>query len=166
MDTEYMGSERDVRDMAEKLEDVLQVDVDAVEAYNEAIEKVESQEIRTRLSAFRDDHQRHISELSEAIRSMGMERPEREKGVKGTLLEGMTALRSAMGDEQALKAMRQNEVITNRAYERALEDVWTGDARAILERGYADERTHLQWIENQLSVGVGTRDTSSGTYTL
>lgn len=150
---------KEVDAIAEQLGDVLKIDIDAVEAYNEAIEKVEAQELRSRLSAFRDDHQRHISELQSAIQDMGHEPPEIKPDLKGKLIEGMTALRSSMGDEQALKAMRQNETITNRTYEKALQDhTYPGAVQRILQAGLEDERRHLQWIEQQLSVTVGAQE--------
>lgn len=148
-----------VDDLAKRLGDLMHVDIDAVEAYNEAIERVTAQELKSRLSAFRDDHQRHISELTEAIMDMGHRPPERKTDMKGKLIEGMTALRSSMGDEQALKAMRQNEMVTNHAYEDALEDhTYPGAVQRILQAGLEDERRHLQWVEQQLSVTVGAQE--------
>lgn len=150
-----MGSDmgRDIRDLAERLGDLMKVDVDAVEAYNEAIEKIEEQDLRSRLSAFRDDHQRHVSEISQALQSMGMEVPSQKPDLKGMLIEGMTKLRSAMGTEQALRAMRQNETVTTHAYEDALRDEeWTAQLSEIVERGYADERRHLEWMEQAVET--------------
>lgn len=157
MDTDEARSR--IEDMAEELGDVLKLDVDAIEAYNEAIERVQSQELRSRLSAFRDDHQRHVSDLTEAIRDMGHQPPEPKPDMKGKLIEGMTAMRSAMGDEQALKAMRQNETVTNRTYEKAVQSfTWPGEVQRMLSAGLSDERRHLDWIEQQLSVTVGAQE--------
>jgi len=163
MDAYEGGQERDRGDIAEKLGDLLKLDVDAVRAYDEAIEKIENAEYRSQLSQYRDDHQRHVSELTRAIRAMGEEPPTPSPDFKGMLIEGMTKLRSSMGDEQALKAMHQNEEITNRSYENALEETfWPADVRSVLERGLSDERRHIQWIEQQLSVGVGTGTRTTG----
>lgn len=150
-----MDTDRDVREMADELGDLLHLDVDAVQAYNEAIERIEEHEIRTKLSTYRDDHQRHVAELTDAIRTMGQEPPAPKPDLKGMLIEGMTALRSAMGTDQALKAMRQNETITNKAYERINEKYWPENVREMLQRGLADERQHLSYIEQHLSVSSG-----------
>lgn len=150
---------KEVADLAERLGDLMKVDIDAVEAYNEAIERVKAQELKSRLSTFRDDHQRHVAELTEAIRDMGHQPPSLKPDMKGKLIEGMTALRSSMGDEQALKAMRQNEMVTNHAYEDALKDhVYPGAVQRIIQSGLEDERRHLQWVEQQLSVTVGAQE--------
>lgn len=158
MDTYGSGTGRDVSDMVEKLGDLLRLDVDAVNAYNEAIEKIESSELRSSLSEYRDDHQRHVRDLTVSIERLGHQAPEPSGDFKGKLIEGMTKLRSSMGDEQAMKAMHQNEEITNKAYSHAAAEAWPTDILDVVEQGFADERRHLQWIEQRLSVGVGAQD--------
>ncbi|HSK46723.1 MAG TPA: DUF2383 domain-containing protein [Coriobacteriia bacterium] len=164
MDTYGKSQNRDIDEIAEKLGDLLKLDVDAVRAYNEAIEKIEAQDTRSRLSTFRDDHERHVSELTRAIQGMGRRAPEPSPDFKGMLIEGMTKLRSSMGDEQALKAMHQNEETTNKAYEKAAnEQYWPTDVRGIIERGLADERAHIQWIDQRLTVTAGAGHSSGET---
>lgn len=147
-------------DAIDKLGDLLKLDVDAANAYDEAIEKIDEQDIRMQLGRYRDDHRRHVSELTGLIREMGGEAPEPDRDFKGVLIEGMTQLRSAMGTDQALKAMRQNEKLTNRMYEDAMGWEVSTDAHEFIRRGYEDERKHLAYIEQALSVGVaGVRGT-------
>lgn len=142
-------------DAVEKLGDLLKLDVDAARAYDEAIEKIDEQDIRMQLGKYRDDHHRHVSELTTLIRGMGGEAPEPDPDMKGKLIEGLTALRSGMGTDSALKAMRMNEQLTNRTYEKAMEWEVSTDAHEFIRRGYEDERKHLAYIEQQLAVGVG-----------
>lgn len=140
-------------DVFDRLESLVHLDVDAIHAYDEAIEKAEDQDVRSRLSGFRDDHQRHVTELTEAFRVMGGAPPTPDKDLRGVLIEGMTSLRSSMGTEQALKAMRQNETLTNNRYREAVEETgWDTEVLSILQRGYADEQRHLAWIEERLRV--------------
>lgn len=149
-----MVMERD--EAIDKLGDLMQLDVDAANAYDEAIEKIDEQAIRMQLGQFRDDHHRHVAELSTVITGMGGTPPKPSKDLKGRLIEGMTSLRSSMGTDSALKAMRQNEKMTNRTYEKALEWNISTDASDCIRRGFEDERTHLAYIEQALSVGVGS----------
>lgn len=142
-------------DMVDKLSDLLKLDVDAARAYDEAIEKIDEEDIRTQLGKYRDDHHRHVSEISAIISSMGGEVPEPSPDLKGKLIEGMTALRSGMGTDSALKAMRMNEQLTNRTYEDAMEWAAPTEAHEFIRRGYEDERKHLAYIEQALAVGVG-----------
>ncbi len=139
-------------EMIDKLEDLMRLDVDAVSAYTAAIERIDDKPIRERLGQFGDDHERHIRNLQSAIRSVGGRVPRRSRDFKGFFIEGMTAIRSDMGTDSALKAMRTNEKLMNSRYSGAVEwDVPT-DLRTILAEGYADERRHLEYVEQQLSL--------------
>jgi uncharacterized protein (TIGR02284 family) len=141
---------QDMDRLLKRLDDLLAVDIDAVNAYQEAIDRISVSSVQDQLRQFKEDHQRHIRELSECVTRFG-EKP-REKGdFKGFFLKGFTAVSSMMGDEAALKAMRQNEQITNRSYEKALEEEGLpDDVRAIFERGLADEKRHLAVIEEMI----------------
>src|SRR5690606_9370068 len=96
------------------LNDLIQLDVDAVNAYEQAIERIDIPQVAADLEQFKGDHQRHIEELSAEVMRLGGEPPDRSPDLKGYLLEGFTALRSVTGTEGALKAMRSNEVTTNK----------------------------------------------------
>lgn len=145
----------DIDEALENLGDLLKLDVDAARAYDEAIEKIDEQDIRMQLGEYRDDHHRHVSELTTIISSLGGEPPEPDQDMKGKLIEGMTSLRSSMGTDSALKAMRMNEQMTNRTYEKALDWELPMEAREFIRRGREDERRHLAYIEQALTVSVG-----------
>lgn len=147
--------ERD--DLIEKMNDLMHLDMDAVKAYDEAIEKIENQMQRSTLSQYRDDHMRHVTNLQRMVSDMGGTPEEARPDFKGMFIEGMTSLRSAMGDEQALKAMRQNEMLTNRRYKDAAGWDTGAEVHSMLMKNYEDEQRHLAWIEQQLSVTAGTR---------
>lgn len=136
----------------EKLSSLIQLDIDAANAYEEAIEKCDDTLVREHLETFKDDHQRHIDELSAYIADYDMEPPEQTPDLKGVLIEGFTSLRSSTGTEGALKAMRTNEKMTNKKYSDAMEWDLDLDAKDIVMRGYEDEKTHLAYIEEQLTV--------------
>ena len=129
------------------LNDLIQLDFDAVQAYKQAIEKIDDVVARSDLEVFQADHQRHIVELSQAVRMMGGEPEKVGRDLKGLLLEGLTALRSVTGTLGALRAMRTNERLTNRAYERALQEKLPSAAREVVLKNREDERRHLASIE-------------------
>lgn len=131
----------------EVMNDLIQLDYDAVLAYKQAIEKIDDPLVRADLIAFQADHQRHITDLSQAVRSIGGEPEGTGRDLKGVLLEGLTALRSVTGTGGALRAMRMNEKLTNRSYERAMEATLPGTAREVVIRNREDERRHLSAIE-------------------
>jgi uncharacterized protein (TIGR02284 family) len=136
------------------LNELIQLDIDAVHAYEQAIDRIDMRQIAEDLERFKGDHQRHIRELSAAVRQLGADPPERSPDLKGYLIEGFTALRSMTGTEGALKAMRTNEKITNKNYDKALSQDLPADVAAIVRRNRDDERRHLEYIENALSNRV------------
>jgi len=138
-------------DIISTLNDLLQLDVDAVHAYEQAIDNIDDQQVAARISEFRDDHERHIRDLGDAVTMLGGTPVEPSRDVKGFFIEGFTAIRSATGTEGALEAMRTNEVLTNNKYDKALEDELPEQVRSLVERNRDDERRHLQYIDDVLA---------------
>jgi uncharacterized protein (TIGR02284 family) len=128
------------------LTDLVQLDYDAADAYQAAIDRLKNASWRAELSRFKADHLRHIEELSEVLTSMG-HAPPREGDTKGYLTKGKVVIGGLMGDESILQAMRTNEEDTNTAYDRAVGFRDTPQTtRNILERAREDERRHRAWI--------------------
>lgn len=142
----------DNKSIAQKLTKLIKLDVDAVRAYQQALDNIDVPAIHTSLSQFRDDHQRHIAELSAAIRDLGEEPPSNAPDIKGFFIEGFTAIRSLTGTEGALKAMRGNEKLTTSTYHDALSEDLPANIQALIRKNYADEQRHLQYIEHMLAT--------------
>jgi uncharacterized protein (TIGR02284 family) len=140
----------DTAEIVKKLGSLVKLDLDAIESYDQAIEKIKEDAIRTKLSEFRDDHQRHVNHLSETITKFGEDPPKRKPDLKGYLLEGFTALRSITGTEGALKAMKTNEELTNKKYDEARSLDLPPDQRDLVESHYKDEVRHLSYINDVL----------------
>ncbi len=132
------------------LEDLVQLDYDAADAYQAAIDRLENSSYRTRLTEFKRDHLRHITELGDILSSMGRS-PPKEGDMKALLAKGKVVIAGLMGDEAILQAMRTNEADTNTAYERAVNfNGLQANTREVLQHGLADERRHCEWILEQL----------------
>jgi hypothetical protein len=140
------------QEIGDELKRLVQLDVDAVLAYDRAIAAVGEGHVASSLAAFRLDHQRHILELSKALLDLGVNPPEAKPDLKGSILGGLTAVRSRLGTEQALQAMRSNEQLTNSSYANALAKPFPEDVLEVVRRGYADEQRHLAWIEKTLDT--------------
>ncbi|MBV9523227.1 MAG: ferritin-like domain-containing protein [Alphaproteobacteria bacterium] len=138
-----IGTESKLEDL---LTDLIQLDYDAADAYQAAIDRLENAGYRTEMSRFKADHLRHIDELGETLRAMGRT-PPKEGDVKGYLTKGKVIIGGLMGDEAILQAMRTNEDDTNTAYERAVGFRDTpATTREMLERAREDEQRHREWI--------------------
>ena len=138
--------------LADQLESLLRVDVDASHAYQQAINEMDVPELRDQLTKFRGDHERHIADLSKAIKALGQEPPQVARDFKGYLISGFTALRVKMGVESALKAMHSNEKLTNKTYEEASRWNVSEDIHKLILRCYDDEKRHLNYIEQALNT--------------
>lgn len=66
-------------DFLESLEALVQLDHDAVQAYDQAIERIDHIGIASQLTEFRQDHERHITDLSALIQRYGGTPPERSR---------------------------------------------------------------------------------------
>jgi len=141
----------DKKETVKGLASLIQLDIDAMHAYLQAIKNIDYTPIREQLGTFLEDHERHAVELSKGVRSLGAEPPEFSRDFKGFVIAGFTSLMSAAGTGRALEAMRSNEKLTNRKYREALDLGLPGDIRPLVGSNYADEQRHLAYIEQMLA---------------
>jgi rubrerythrin len=137
----------ETKEIAEKLSLLLRYDIDAVRAYEQAERAADHPGVRARFGEFRSDHQRHVNLLSAFVRRCGME-PASLEG-EGFTSEGFQFV-DGTGTEPALRAMRENEIITNRVYEEALSWSFPPDVLETIQRSLQDEREHLDYIEHTI----------------
>lgn len=137
-------------DIIKKLNSLIQLDIDAIHAYEQAMKNVNEVSIRDQLAEFRNDHHMHFRELSSVVESMGGTPPEFSPDFKGFFIQGFTALRSATGTEGALKAMETNEKLTNSKYEEASAWDLPIATLSLVRANYEDERRHLSYIQSAL----------------
>lgn len=142
----------DTKEILSELNSLIQLDVDAIHAYEQAIKNIDVESVKMRLTEFRQDHERHVTELSSEVRKLGGTPPSHKRDAKGFVIQGMTAIRSMTGTEGALKAMQTNEKLTTRNYGQAVSKPFPPDVMTILQRNAADERRHLEYIEETLRM--------------
>jgi rubrerythrin len=147
----------DEKKVLNELKSLTHLDIDAVHAYTAAIDRIDLADVKEKLTQFRGDHERHISDLSALILLMGEEAPKRTLDFKGFLIEGFTAIRSMIGNESAIRAMKGNEELTNRTYGRALDLELPENVRVVVKRGFDDETRHLEYINQSISLRVWER---------
>lgn len=143
-------------DVVRELNNLIQLDVDAIKAYDQAIEACEHASVKMKLTEFRADHQRHVTDLSAHVRALGAQ-PEVKQDLKGYLIEGFTAITS-VGTHSALVSMKGNEMLTNSRYQAALKMDLSPEIRVTLEKNYSDEQRHLAWIKEALNLKIWERE--------
>lgn len=153
---------RDVALIAE-LNDLLQLDCDAVGAYTLAIAALRDGGLRDRLIQYREDHERHIVDLIDLIRTrdgVPIRLPHFPTGLFKLLVQaGGSAGSLAGGDRAVLLAFVTNEGQARDKYRRHARGDHPADVEAMLKRAARDEETHFEWAWDaldRLGVGRGT----------
>lgn len=137
-------------DFITAIKDLIELDYDAIAAYEAAIERIDSEDYKNTLSSFKRDHEKHIEGLSAFLQNKGESAPT-GPSAKSYLTQGKVILANLIGDRSILRAMRSNEIDTNTAYGRInnYEDISMG-IKGLLKQGLRDERRHLGWLEEIL----------------
>jgi rubrerythrin len=135
-------------DFKKALQELLELDYDAIKAYEAAIERIKDNIFKSKLNDFKMDHQNHIVALSSLLRNHNEEVPTGPDS-KQWLTKGKVVLAGLIGDKAILSAMLTNEEDTNTAYERmaSRSDMWD-EAKVILQNGLQDEKRHKAWLES------------------
>jgi len=142
-----------------ELNDLLQLDHDAVQAYGIAIDSVEDERLRETLIAFRGDHERHIDELTELIRAHGGIPIETAHIPTGMFKAAVQRAGAARGDRALMLAFKANERQVRDKYRRSADCPHPPEVRAVLERAAADEDRHYAWaleVLDDLCAGTDT----------
>lgn len=139
------------KETARNLSSLVQLDIAAVRAHGQALEKIDRPLIREHLLRYRDDHSRHIDELSREIRRLGFSPPTGEHtDFKSFFIQEFTSLRSVSGIQGALKAIHTNEKMTHHQYEKAQTWNLNAHARDLVRRAFEDEQRHLNYLQKVL----------------
>jgi rubrerythrin len=142
--------------MIDQLNELIQLDFDAIVSYEHAIAHCDDFAARRDLELFMRDHQRHIRDLAKVIRACDGTPIDVHRDLKGLILEGITTVRSLGGTLAALRAMRTNERLTNRVYRNAAAVAAAPIAHVVIAQNYADEQRHLAVIEAHIDRLSGT----------
>jgi len=144
-----MMTDMNSEDLIKKLNNLIELDYDAIAAYKAAIERLEDTQFKQQLAAFMEDHQNHITALSESVRLEGGN-PADGGDLKQILTKGKVVVAELGGDDAILKAMKMNEDVTNKSYEEMVDEPFQGTIKLIVQNGLADERRHRAWLNATL----------------
>ncbi len=145
-----------------ELNDLLQLDHDAVQAYSIAIDCVEDERLRETLIAFRGDHERHIDELTELIRGHGGIPIEIAHIPTGMFKAAVQRAGAARGDRALMLAFKANERQVRDKYRRHADQPHPPDVHTVLARAAADEERHYAWALEVLDDMCAGTDTMIG----
>jgi rubrerythrin len=139
------------------LNDLLQLDHDAIGAYDIAIERLEDRDHANQILGYRRDHERHIQELNELIAALGGT-PKNQPHLTGPFKQALQALGALGGDRGILTSFRTNELQVRSKYEMyaARANHWPENVKRAIDRNALDEEKHYRWVADTLqAMGVG-----------
>lgn len=158
MQTETGPRAASTAEVLDGLNDLLQLDHDAVRAYDVAIEKLQDRDHAAQIAGFRADHERHIRDLNEMIAALGGT-PVNEPHATGPFKEAMQSLGALAGDKGTLMAWRTNELQVRTKYDNYAKKAvfWPHDVKRLVDVNALDEERHYRWVADVLqTLGVGS----------
>ena len=136
-----------------ELNDLLQLDHDAVQAYTLAIGALKNVGRRETLMRFRGDHERHVAELTRLVRRYGGTPVDAPHATTGPFKLAIQTLGTLGGDREIIVAYKTNERESRDRYSRAANNAtYPADVRAMIEAAAGDEVRHYEWAESQLET--------------
>jgi rubrerythrin len=143
-----------------ELNDLLQLDRDAVQAYTLAEKGLKSEEYKASIRRFKGDHERHIDELERLITARGgapTPLPHLSSSPFKLAAQGLGDLGS---DTAVLLAFKSNERLSRDKYQRAANQGYPLDVQSVVEAGAEDESAHYEWVQSTLEqLGAGESTT-------
>ncbi|RFA26982.1 hypothetical protein CAI21_15575 [Alkalilimnicola ehrlichii] len=129
---------------------LIELDLDAVEAYEAAIQRLDDPQAREPLEEFKAEHIRHVDELSQVVHRLGGVPPQ-SADLHGLLAKGKVLIANLAGERAILSALRSNEEDTVQAYERAVGRPELDLAlHELLARNLEDDHRHRAWLQAKL----------------
>jgi demethoxyubiquinone hydroxylase (CLK1/Coq7/Cat5 family) len=137
-------------ELAGKLNSLIKLDNDALHSYDKVIDAIDHPEIKLEIIKFRDDHRRHVDNLSFLVQSMNETPARKESDIIGTFLGGATIIQNLAGIEGSLRALHTGEKLTNKNYADAVKWDVPADVRVVLQANYSDEQRHISFVEKAI----------------
>jgi hypothetical protein len=97
-----VGTESTLGDL---LDDLIELDYDAADAYQAAIDRLDDPAFRSTLAQFKGDHLRHIDELGTVLMGMGRT-PPKQGSFKSILARGKVVIGGLAGDKARRSSKR------------------------------------------------------------
>jgi ElaB/YqjD/DUF883 family membrane-anchored ribosome-binding protein len=146
-----------LQEVLDGLNDLLQLDHDAIGAYDIAIDKLQDRDHANQILGFRRDHERHIRELNELIAALGGT-PANHPHATGPFKQAMQTLGGLAGDKGVLLAWRTNELQVRTKYDSYASKamLWPVEVKRVVDANALDEERHYAWVAGVLQrMGIG-----------
>ncbi len=146
-----------LQEVLDGLNDLLQLDHDALAAYDVAIAKLEDRDHASQIAGYRRDHERHVRELNELVTRLGGT-PVNHPHATGPFKTALQSLGGLAGDKGLLMAFRTNELQVRTKYDTYASKamLWPPEVKRVVDGAALDEERHYAWVAGVLQrMGVG-----------
>lgn len=149
----------DTSSLVAHLNDLLQLDMDAIAAYQVALAELDSPRLTRELENHLADHERHVTELERHIEHLGgMKMP--MPHLTGAFKLAAQGAVAAGSDRAVLLAFKANEMQARDKYQRATTLELPDDVAETVRMAANDERRHYEWAVRSLQeMGASEDDT-------
>jgi len=146
-----------LQEVLDGLNDLLQLDHDALAAYDVAIAKLEDRDHADQIAGYRRDHERHVMELNTLLQRLGGT-PANHPHATGPFKTALQSLGGLAGDKGLLMAFRTNELAVRTKYDAYASKamLWPPEVKRVIDGAALDEERHYAWVAGVLQrMGVG-----------
>lgn len=137
-------------EIAKELAALVELDIDAIQAYSRAIPCIGSTSVKDLLIRFRQDHERHVEQLSAVIRALDAQPPSHCTQMPGCSGQAPPAA-VEFAEEGALQMIRVHEELATTNYGSSSRLDLTPNIKELVMENYQDEQVHLRFISGVLA---------------
>ncbi|NBU20759.1 ferritin-like domain-containing protein [bacterium] len=148
MKTQETQSFKHNQPLIDRLISLVLLDIDAIHAYDQAINNIESLTVKNQFLQFKYDHERHVQNLTSSLHQLGAQAPEYRREFKGYSFSKFKSPESSKDLEEILHIMKENEQYTNMTYDGVLSYEIPDELRTLIKNNRDDERRHLKYIRS------------------
>lgn len=134
-----------------ELSRLLAMEVDAARVYENALGLLGPGPIQDEVAIIGRGHDAHVELLREAIAFRGYVPPSPVSTLEGIVLGAQGRPAAPPGPEEALAAIRRNELLAASLYAKVLAKAPPDGARELLERLRGEAERHRGWAERTLA---------------
>jgi uncharacterized protein (TIGR02284 family) len=142
--------QKNVEETAKTLQSLIQYEIDGSFLVAQCMENVNNQALKDKLIKIKEECEENIKDLSDLVRKYGREVPTHSRDFKGFFMQGYAAMRGALTDQGAMKALHTNSQMILKAFESALNTSLPADVKDVIRKVYDKKKKTHQYIESQI----------------
>jgi hypothetical protein len=136
--------------LVNNLKQLLQIDTDAIKAYEQALWHLDQQGIYEVLNQFREEYTFQVEKLSLVLSKLGIQPPKFE-AIKGYFTEGFIAIDNFASMQDILEMMKSNEELITDFYTHASAWDVPAEVEAIIQDILHKGQKHLEFINQAIA---------------